>query len=274
MVAFSRFTGKKNSTAAKLDELVGDSKLRPYLGMSSIGHSCERYLWYTFRWCYEKKINARLKRLFNRGHREEPAIVHELRQIGIIHYDDQAEVKMAFGHSMGHCDGKVLGVIEAPKTPHLSEFKTMNDKKFKQLVKANSIKSHHPVYYGQMQIYMDKMKLTRAFFVTVNKNDDSNYVERIKLDVEYAKELEKKAERIVLAEIPPERPFSPTWFECKWCDACSMCHKGVAIKETCRTCFYSEIHTEGVWKCSEHKIVLSTDQQRTPCDVYRQIDLD
>ena len=74
---------KKNSTFNKLEELTKPMEMRPYLGMSKLGHPCSRYLWYSFRWCFTVEIEARKKRLFMRGHREEPAIIHELQQIGI-----------------------------------------------------------------------------------------------------------------------------------------------------------------------------------------------
>jgi len=265
-----QLTKFKNTTAAKIEELTEPGELRPYLGCSKLGHSCDRYLWYSFRWCYNREIPARLKRLFNRGHREEPAIEAELAKIGIQTFDDQAEVVLGFGHCKGHCDGKGLGIVEAPKTVHLMEYKTMSDKYFKEISKTRSVKVSKPVYYAQMQIYMYKLKLTRAMFIAVNKNTDAMYFERVKLDKGYAQDLERKAERIILSEDPPPKKFKPTWFECRFCDANAICHGNAHVERNCRTCDYLDLHPEGRWKCSYYDdLQLVTDQQRLGCQHYK-----
>ena len=56
-------------------------KPRPYLGMSQLGEKCSRKLWYDFRICSEIKIKPRLKRLFDRGHREEYVFQRDLRKM-------------------------------------------------------------------------------------------------------------------------------------------------------------------------------------------------
>lgn len=244
---------------------------RPYLGMSKIGHSCPRSLWYSFRWCYEKEFSQRMLRLFNRGHREEPVIYAILEKIGIKVYDDQAEIVLAHGHGKGHCDGKCLGVIEAPKTEHLLEIKTMNDKQFKKMVK-DKLKIAKPVYYAQMQIYMRKLKITRGLFIVVNKNDDQLYVERIKLDKGFADDLERKAETIVLSEAPPKKEFESTWFECKFCDARTICHGNRAVEKNCRTCQSVDLLPDGKWACSSRKTEVSTMFQRKGCESYAMLE--
>ena len=45
---------------------------RVYLGMSQMGHSCSRYLWYYFRWATVQKHTPRKLRIFSRGNHEEP----------------------------------------------------------------------------------------------------------------------------------------------------------------------------------------------------------
>jgi len=265
MVALSEL--KKKTTLQAIEELSEKQELRPYLGASALGHSCERFLWYAFRWCYEEEISARIMRLFNRGHREEPEIVKTLAKVGITCYDDQAEVIFCHGHAKGHCDGKSIGIIEAPKTPHLNEYKTMSDKYFKDVCKVG-VKASKPVYYAQMQIYMKYLKLTRALFIAVNKNDDSMYIERVHYDAEAAKELERKAENIVLSEEPPKKKFKPTWYACKFCSAKSICHGGGKIHKSCRTCVNCDIEPNGKWRCSALDLELSTSQQRLGCKKY------
>ena len=125
----------RKTTLSLLEEAEYQEEHRPYLGMSELGHPCNTYLWLRFRWAFTEKIPARMHRLFNRGHREEIEIIHDLERIGYTIISTQKEFVAGFGHIKGHCDGEVLGVIEAPKTVHILELKTMNDKYFKEILK-------------------------------------------------------------------------------------------------------------------------------------------
>ncbi|MCP4552487.1 MAG: oxidoreductase [Bacteroidetes bacterium] len=240
---------------------------RPYLGMSQIGHSCERYLWYSFRWCYQEILSARILRLFERGHREEPAVIKALESAGIRVWGDQTEISTCHGHCKGHNDGICLGVIEAPKTEHLLEIKTMSDKYFKEM-KKSGLKVSKPIYYAQMQMYMKHLKLKRGLFISVNKNDDDLYIERVYPDNELVKELERKAESIIFSELPPKKKYISTWYECKYCSAKNICHNGEYVEITCRTCECADLLPDGEWECAHHGISLSTGQQRLACSKY------
>lgn len=44
---------------------------RPHMGLSQVGHHCDRYLWLNFRWAHVEKFSGRVLRLFQRGHDEE-----------------------------------------------------------------------------------------------------------------------------------------------------------------------------------------------------------
>lgn len=269
MVNLSQF---RDTTKSKLDFGLVQSEMRPYLGMSGIGHPCNRYLWYAFRWCFTDSYSQRVRRLFTRGHREEAAVIAELEKIGIKCYGDQTECVMVDGHVRGHCDGLCDNVPEAKKTTHLLEIKTMNDSYFKDMVKKG-IQQSKPIYYAQLQLYMKGLKLTRALFICVNKNDDSYYVERVKYEAATASFLVEKAKSVVEAHMPIPAPFSKTWFECKWCAAKDICHNGGAIEKTCRTCVEVDIMSGGEWHCKLHSRKLSTEQQRRACVNYKIINL-
>jgi len=267
MVDISKYL---NKTSAAIECAPEIKKLRSYLGMSELGHLCPRYLWYTFRWCYEKKIERRMLRLLERGKREEQVIINELKRIGIICYSEQKEFVMTHGHCKGHIDGICIGVKEAPKTEHLLEIKTMAEKYFKK-TKKEGIKISKPGYYAQAQIYMYKFGLTRTLFICVNKNNDELYIERIKLDKQLAEELEIKVEDIILSENPPITTFSSTWYECKFCDANSICHYEKKVEENCRTCSSLDMEEKGKWFCTNYKLFLTTEQQRLACKNYNLI---
>jgi hypothetical protein len=194
-----------------------------------------------------------------------------LETAGIQFWGDQTEIVFCYGHGKGHCDGMCTGVIEAPKTVHLCEFKTLNDKGFKEMVKFGC-ESATPKYFSQCQIYMKFLNLTRTLFIVVNKNDDNIYMERIKYDKNKADKLVRKAESIILSEGIPDKPFKPTWYECRFCDAATICHGDSEPEVNCRTCQFIDIENEGKWSCSHYGLELSTEQQRMgdKCKSYQQ----
>lgn len=249
------------------------AELRPYLGMSQLGHSCPRFLWYQFRWAYQDRYSKRLARLFARGHREEPILDQLLRDIGYEVDSEAAQEEMVtgFGHIKGHCDGKVKGVIEAPKTTHLLEYKTASDAKFKQYKKANDLSKSNPVYYAQTQLYMHFLKLTRCLWICVNKNDDDIHIERIRYNKAEAMDLIRKGEHILLSAEPPRQPFVRTYYECKWCSAKEVCWNGQPMQRNCRTCRHVELEHEGKWACGLNGGTIPLDFQRKGCEEYDAI---
>jgi hypothetical protein len=274
-----------NTTIAKIYEAYendADNGNRPHLGASLIGHACERYLWLTFRWAGAKKFTGRMLRLFETGQLAEARFVANLRRIGVEVHDVQPDgtqwrVMALGGHFAGSMDGACVGLPEAPKTWHVLEFKTHNEKSFTELVKKGVLAAK-PQHYAQMQIYMGLTGMERAMYMAVNKNNDELYSERVEFDpVEFAK-LMARAERVVNANEPPLRCSNdPSWFVCKMCDFADLCHGTEAPAINCRTCAHSTPVSNGnaQWDCSrvsgtcEPDIPL--DIQRTGCSSHRYI---
>ena len=267
----AKIRSSRPSTLAMLESPVINADLRPYLGMSQLGHDCNRFIWLQFRWAFKDTFSSRMGRLFKRGHREEVEIEKELAKIGITCGETQTEMVAGFGHMKGHNDGVLIGVPEAPKTPHNAEYKTMNDKWFKDLCKHGSVKVAQPKYYAQSVLYMHFLKLTRTLFVAVNKNDDSYYVERLKEDKVFALDLNRKGENIILSELPPPKVFKATWWKCKFCAARGICHFGKAWETNCRTCVHCSPELDGKWACSLGEDGLSLKRQRIGCTEHQSI---
>lgn len=245
---------------------------RAYLGGSVIGQECERRLWYGFRWCNPpgSEPDGRMRRLFDRGHREEATFVAELRGIGCQVHDvdpstgQQFRFKAVHGHFGGGIDGVALGVPEAPKTWHLVEFKTHNERSFTALLKEG-VAVAKPEHEAQMQVYMHLASLTRALYVAVNKNDDSLHAERVRYDKAAAERLMEKAERVVFSPEPlPGISADPAFWKCKFCPAAPVCHSTALPPPSCRTCLHAtpERDGDGRWSCARHKCDVSTDMQR------------
>ncbi|MBZ0266256.1 PD-(D/E)XK nuclease family protein [bacterium] len=249
---------------------------RPHLGASLIGRECERELWYTFRWCSMNFHSGRILRLFDTGQREEERFVEELRTIGIEVHDQDEETGKQYGfsdfggHFGGSIDGVALGILEAPKTWHLLEFKTYNDKRF-ALLKQHGVKQTSPEHYAQMVVYMDYLGLKRAFYLAVNKNTDELYGELLKPDPEFANLLKQKAERILSADRPLTKiSDDPEFWKCRFCSHRLVCHEDQPAEVNCRTCLHSE-PVEGGWHCMKHNQLLTTEEQLRGCNDHLYI---
>ena len=227
---------------------------RPHLGCSMIGNPCDRWLWLSFRWAVIEQFKGRILRLFKRGHMEEPTVVENLRAIGMtITHTGQDQARVSFGASVsGSIDGIIeSGVIGAPKTPHILEIKTHSKKSFDDLEK-HGVEQSKPVHYAQIQVYMLGKKLDRALYVSVCKDDDRLYTERVRLDKPAAEKLVDRGRRIALSDRLPE-PLSadPSWYQCKFCPGHEFCFNGHLTKQVnCRTCAHSTSTEENQFICS------------------------
>ena len=254
------------------------SPLRPYLGYSSIGHHCPRYLWYTFRWVYTKEITQRLQRLFNRGHQEEPIVIADLERAGmkcsnvVRHGMTEEEANTAqvtcmgsYGHIMGHPDGDVTNVPGAEQTEHNLEIKTANDKKFKEFCKFG-VQRSNPQYYAQINAYMHHKGQTRTLFIITNKNTDDRYFERIPYDKDNYLENEERGIDVITSSVPlPKISTKPEWHECRFCDAKDICHFNAPYEKNCRTCQHIRLEEDGQWSCFIYKKDIPVDFQRKGC---------
>lgn len=250
---------------------------RPHLGASLIGRSCERQLWYTFRWAKRPQHSARLLRLFARGQREESVFVSLLRAAGVTVYEVDPTTGRQFsyssfgGHFSGAMDGAAVGLREAPKTWHVLEFKTHGKKSFDELV-AKGVKKAKPEHWAQMQCYMAWTGMERALYCAVCKDDDRLHMERVDFDKEAADKLFERAERIINAAEPPQRIGDASWFECKWCEFAGICHGTDAPEPNCRTCAHATPEKSGTWSCARHaQDEIPLTFQRQGCDSHRYI---
>ena len=275
-----------NRTVSTLTLMDGEDRVefpRPYLGMSSIGSSCSRLLQYQWRMCFKSKHPGRILRLFSFGHISEQFIIKDLKKAGMEVFlvdkdgneqemfgtaeEEQEEMIGFASHWKGHNDGRVRGVFEAPKTDHLLEMKTHNDKSFKDVSKRG-VKASKPVHYSQMQEYMKNLDLTRGLYIAYNKNDSSYYVERIREDKSHQEILSAKAIDIVMSEVLLKKLGDSTYYECRWCDAYEICHGTRTPERHCRNCDRIEVRDKGKWGCSKTEEELSWEDQLKTCHSY------
>lgn len=254
-------------------------RLSRRLGASQIGQPCERRLWFSFRWAFSEQFSGRMRRLFDRGHREEAVFVAELRGIGVEVHDrnpstgEQFEFTGCGGHLVAKIDGVGLGIPEAPKTWHNLSFKTANDKAFAKLMKDGVAKAK-PEHVDQVQAEMALAGLERTLYLAVNKNDDTVHAERIRRDAARGEALLAKAERVIRAPEPlPGISSDPAWYECKFCPAAAVCHGAAIAPVSCRTCLHAtpELDGNGRWSCAKWGGDIPVEAQAKGCDQHRYI---
>lgn len=235
---------------------------------------CDRALWYSFRWATPLEVHhGRQLRLFTTGNLEEERLVEDLERIGVEVYGQQDRIRLIHSHVRGKCDGKAMGIPEAPKTEHLLEFKSSNAKGMKLIIKDGCQKAK-PLHYGQCQLGMHAFGLTRCLYLVACKDDDTLYAERIEYDAEFTIRLLARLERIIFSPVPPPRITEKSDdFRCLFCRHKPICHEQAMPRVTCRSCIHStpESGGDGHWSCARWSKPISFDEQKTGCSAHLHI---
>lgn len=253
-------------------EQAAEDWRRPHLGASVLGKSCERELWYGFRWSVNPRLEGRVLALLDRGDREEEVQFERMRLAGLEVWERDPETGEQFRvdlgpHLGGSLDSVVRGLDEAPKTLHVLDVKTAKNTEFNRFVKVGAAE-WKPQYVAQLQVYMHGMKLERAVLWVVCKNTDRVHMERIRYDQAEAERLIAKGQRVVEAEQAPVRVSEdPEWFECRFCTFREVCHEGQVhqVERNCRTCISSTACPDGTWRCELKETELDLDAQKAGC---------
>lgn len=258
---------------------------RPYLGMSSIGRECERALWYAFRWAWREAFDAQTLRRFEDGHRGEDLMASRLRLVeGIALQTVDPTTGRQLGHSdhgghfRGHMDGRIQGLLQAPRTPHVWEHKCVGEKKFAALQKAvaehgekQALAAWDPVYFAQAQLYMHYSGLHRHYLTCSSAGERDTIGVRTLYDPTAAARLVARAERIVRAQEPPPRVSEkPEFYLCRWCAYSDICHGDTIPRAQCRTCCHAtpELRGDGRWSCAKWGDDIPLEFQRTGCEEH------
>lgn len=222
--------------AARMND---SEKPRNYLGMSQIGAPCDRALWYQFRQFSPRRVEGRIKMIWELGDLIEAKIIQYLLAAGYevtgihrqvvkilralgVEVEDQDQLRFSAHNDWfgGHCDGQVHGVT---RRVHILECKSAKASKFKS-IKQGGIRRTYPVYYCQGQLYMGYAGLERILWVVYNKDTSEIYTERGYFNLQDFEALNNRAFHIITANQPPPRiKDDPGSFECAWCDYKTLC---------------------------------------------------
>jgi hypothetical protein len=213
---------------------------RNYLGASRLGVACERALQFEYTKTPVddgRDFSGRLLRIFEVGHTLEDLAIRWLRQAGFDLYTRKAQggqfgFSVADGRIRGHVDGILnAGPVDLVALgmgyPAIWEFKTMNDKSWRDTVKHGVAKSK-PVYAAQVAIYQAYMEASvpgvssnPALFTAINKDTQELLFELLPFDGGLAQRMSDRGVRVITAtsagEVLARHTTTPTHLECKFC---------------------------------------------------------
>lgn len=216
---------------------------RDYLGMSAIGHACERKLWYDVHDPLAETFSAATLKRFEDGHRTEDLIAFRLRMVPGLQLwtvdpesGDQFECTDFDGRFKGHVDGVILGLHQAPQTPHVWEAKAVGEKKFAEFKKLKAthgekgvLQAWDSVYWHQAQAYMGYFDLTRHYITVCTPGGRDWDSARTEFDLTAFLKIKDRARRVLEAKVPLAKVgTNANWWQCKWCHYTERCHGSAA----------------------------------------------
>lgn len=254
------------------------------LSMGAIGSPCDRALFYSFRWARSPvAFPADALKRFEDGHHGEAVQAARLRLVdGVILWDrdpNRGDKQWAFsdcgGHFQGRIDGVIIGLLQAPKTPHVWEHKQVEEKSQRKLEKLkenlgekNALFAWKPGYWSTAQLYMHYTELTRHYMTVATPGGRHTISVRTDYDKHSADQLAERAHRVIYAtRTPPRISDNPAWHECRWCDHHAVCHQGEMPPRNCRTCLASTPVDDG-WRCDRWNKPLSREEQEKGCNSH------
>jgi hypothetical protein len=186
---------------------------RDYLGMSEIGHPCEKRLYMKYQKMPGRPIDGRLARVFDMGHAVESRVIADLTAAGYRVEDRQLAFADFDDRFQGHCDGVILNVTGKP---HVLEIKSANHESFRDF-QAHGLRCR-PVYEAQIHCYMGYSGLVRALFMVENKNNQEIYAERVHFDPGLFQGMRDKAWRILNSDGREYPQCEPEDVKCYFCE--------------------------------------------------------
>lgn len=232
---------RKYSTIREFKRIIVENsskeKRRNYIGASSIGDKCSRKIWYNYNG-YDKEPSNWIGLLAAEdGHATEDLISKRLRLIPSVelytHDENGCQFGFDLGFFKGHYDGVIRGILEAPKTWHIYEVKTKEEKFINKLEKLineygekKALEKWNYTYYCQAVLYMYMENLTRHFMIISKPGGRDAISLRTESNNKLAQSLIEKATRIYKSKLEPERAYhSKDYFECSWCNFRNECWK-------------------------------------------------
>ena len=268
--------------------------VRSYMGWSGLGHPCERSVQYDFLMALPKTFKASTLFKFEDGHGTEERVNRRFAMLNGVEFlptgpdGQQWGVSSLGGHLKGHLDGVIRGLLQAPKTWHVYEVKSVADAKFRKLKRLveehgkDALEHWDEQYFIQAQGYMGaaEPQIKRHYLVCVTPGGREMTSVRTDFQPKVYKWAVEKAERLITQEeLSPRVSEDPEHYVCKhFCAFKDVCHAPqVSARVNCRTCAHStpiiddtagapgNVKRGAKWKCEHHDKLLSISDQKRGC---------
>lgn len=239
---------------------------RHHLGASILGHSCERYLFFTFRWVKLPDFSSRTLRIFERGHQEEDRMIALLRDIGMVieTVDPDTNEQIRAKGLPAHIGGSMDGVLHVPAN-HVGtygtimplECKTHNKNSFGKTF-GKDLHVSYAQHYTQGNIYATAMGSSHFMYIGLNKDNDSLDIQFPTVDTISANIYINRGRNVIHTDSVTRLAKTEEKWRCKMCDFKELCYSSKpATSRNCRSCkFYSPIE-DGTWLCQKKYITVA-----------------
>lgn len=271
----------QDSTVARIWRAKVEAQGEPWdsygVSASIANDECARKLWYILRWALPQAPidDGRKLAIFETGNIYEQRMIDDLRAAGFDVQDvdpdtgKQIRVSLARGFLRGKIDAVVTGLVEAPKTPHIAEFKSAKNTDF-NAVQKHGLKAKKPLHYGQIILYMADQGASRGAYFIRCKNTDQIYMERLRWeDVENdARLIIERVQRLLDEHEPPARlkENAADAFPCRFCDFVNLCQSGERPqRRSCRSCIHFSFTSDGNGHCARWGEAKRPDDQKVGC---------
>lgn len=204
-----------------------ETEPRRYIGASSIGHDCKRFIWYGLHGNHQSTPSHKTITSFNIGKRLEslPIEILKLANINIVQPNKDNSYLLFKDEDVpelqGHADGILLIQFEDPV---ILEIKTAKNSSFNNF-KNKGLKQWSLMYYSQLQAYMGMSGYNKAVLIALNKDTSEFHHEWVDFDSKFYDELKNKAKDIASMQEPPEKINRNAMFiTCNQCCYKVICH--------------------------------------------------
>lgn len=239
MVAIPSISDPTLEAMRRTYEVIGNQeKKRDYIGASTIGNPCSRQIWYDYKQYPREPFKAETLFNFEDGHHVESLMANRLRMVSGVElwtHDENGNQfeRTAFGGKFkAHPDGVILGILQAPKSPHIWENKASGHKKFTEFQSCkvkfgdkSALKNWNENYFAQAQVLMHLFQINRHYMTVALAGGREIDSCRTEYQAEVAeKYLERAGKLLDAKETPPRISDKSDFFVCKMCSFRDECH--------------------------------------------------